>query len=537
MTFPTNQTEMFFIQTIHPPFDEIGFVEAHYKLVSQNAQWADVGILIDQNAGEQKTALITLIEKDRVILVFRICLSTPKETLEAIRLFTEDKNRPILLRACQGEFFTTQQIQSLEELNHLWGISQAQALSLDASTELEYIERIFFKPRIKGRGKAFRTETIREVYMDSHGRCMFEGCGANLLTDETTGYDGNYSYLAHNVASSENGPRGIKAISEELSDEASNILLLCDKHHRLVDKIAASDYPAHRLSKMRADFCNTATRLLNGLSYEPVPAISISWPVQRNVISPPSPLQINQSMAKLNWRMDSTLLSPCGDNDGTLKNLSPDQLNQLWPQLIENASEKVLSSLGRNQYRAALFAFGLMPQLIALGAKIGNKQEIIPMLRYRDGNQWTWPADTPNGEAYEIIGLENLDKDEGEIILTLSFTQHPHVFEDFTDEKQIKKIAVKAHEMGNGALGHPKDGIKFMADMQGLLHELKNSYGVKKIHILPCASNAVCVFFGKAFDIHHPELILYDFCNGTMEPILHIGNNNALCQIKSACIN
>jgi len=43
---------------------------------------------------------------------------------------------------------------------------------------------------------------------------MFEGCGANLLMDETTGYDGNYSYLAHNVASSEKGPRGIKVISE-----------------------------------------------------------------------------------------------------------------------------------------------------------------------------------------------------------------------------------------------------------------------------------------------------------------------------------
>jgi len=242
-------------------------------------------------------------------------------------------------------------------------------------------------------------------------------------------------------------------------------------------------------------------------------------------------------MAKLNWRMDSTLLSPCGDNDGILKSLSPDQLYLLWPKLIENAAEKILSSLGRNQYRAALFAFGLMPQLIALGAKIGNKQEIIPMLRYRDGNQWTWPADTPNGKAYEIIGLENLDKNEGEIILTLSFTQRPHVFEDVANEKQIKKIDVKAHEMGNGALGHPEDGITFMADMQGLLHELKNSHGVKIIHLLPCASNAVCVFFGKAFDIHHPELIIYDFSNETMEPVLRIVNKNGLCQIESAYTN
>jgi len=93
MTFPTIQTKMFFIQTIHPPFDEIGLVEAHHKLVSQIAQWTDVGILIDQNPGEQKAVLITLIEKDRVILVFRICFSTPKETLKAIHLFIKDKRQ------------------------------------------------------------------------------------------------------------------------------------------------------------------------------------------------------------------------------------------------------------------------------------------------------------------------------------------------------------------------------------------------------------------------------------------------------------
>lgn len=529
-----SKSDFTLIQTIHPPFDDLGFVEAHHKLVSENISWSDVGILIDQEAGEQAAVLITLLEQDKIIAVFRICLATPELTIDGIRLFVCNEDTRMILRSCQGEFFTSDQIQSLESLNLLWQRSKDQSLELSQNNDSDLIKKIFFKPRDTGRGKDFSGGTKRQVNMDAHGRCMFEGCGTKLQIDETTGVEGNYGYLAHNVASSENGPRGIKGLSDEFSDEPSNILLLCDKHHRLIDKIAAADYPASRLSKMRADFCSTASKLLDGLSYEPVPAISVIWPVvQRNVISPPSNLQINQSMAKIKWRMASELLSPGSDNDSILKNLGPETFRSIWPKFITEEADRIISCIGRNQYRAALFAFGPMPQLIALGAKIGNKQEIIPMLRYRDGNQWIWPADAPQGKTYDIFGLDNLDKNENEIILTLSFTNHPEQFNNFITEYKLKTVQIKANEFGNGALAHPIDGINFMSEMHCLMHKLKDKYGVKCIHILPCASNAVCVFFGKAFDIHHPELLVYDFNNQTMEPILRVLNKDHLCHIES----
>lgn len=365
MNLKTNHTEVIYTQTIHPPFDELALVEAHHKLVSEHIHWSDVGILIDQHIGKQCTTLITLLENNLVVSVFRICLTSPEITLAAIRLFSPDKSAPIIFRACQGKFFEPQQIQSLYKINLLWRDAESQSIELTVSNELEHIDKIFFKPPETGRGKGFSSGTKRKVYMEAHGRCMFEGCGANLSMDKTTGYEGNYAYLAHNVASAENGPRGIVGMSRYLSDTPSNILLLCDKHHRLVDKIAATDYPAQRLSKMRADFCTTVTNLLNGLSYDPVPALLITWPVQRTSIAAPSNIQINQSMAKMNWRMASAGLMSISDNDSVLKNFPSDQLHPLWPKMIENASEKIFSLIGHNQFRAALFAFGLMPQLIA----------------------------------------------------------------------------------------------------------------------------------------------------------------------------
>ena len=37
----------------------------------------------------------------------------------------------------------------------------------------------------------------------------------------------------------------------------------------------------------------------------------------------------------------------------------------------------------------------------------------------------------------------------------------------------------------------------------------------------------------KSFDVYHPEIIIYDFGDGTMVPIFHIKNKGGLCQIES----
>lgn len=80
---------------------------------------------------------------------------------------------------------------------------------------------------------------------------MFTGCGEKLDHDTISGTTGNYAYLAHNVASSEQGARGVTELSNKLSNNPDNVLLLCDKHHRLIDKVAASDYTAPMLSAMK----------------------------------------------------------------------------------------------------------------------------------------------------------------------------------------------------------------------------------------------------------------------------------------------
>ena len=61
-----------------------------------------------------------------------------------------------------------------------------------------------------------------------------------------------------------------------------------------------------------------------------------------------------------------------------------------------------------------------------------------------------------------------------------------------------------------------------MKKVHELFHHLLTDYGIKKIHLLPCASNAACVFLGKAIDNYHPKIVVYDFNGPTMIPRLTI---------------
>ena len=95
-------------------------------------------------------------------------------------------------------------------------------------------------------------------------------------------------------------------------------------------------------------------------------------------------------------------------------------------------------------------------------------------------------------------------------------------------------MAACTEYLGNGALGHPDDGALFRQRMQELLHRLRDAHGTTRVHVLPCASNAACVFFGQAFDSYHPDLMIYEFApdGNSMVPRLSITNVRNECKVE-----
>ena len=520
-------------QAIHLPIDDLALIETHMRLIETINQWTDIGILIDENGNSM---LILMLQGNSIVSLLRFCLSVG-DSMRAIEILRKSKGK-ILFGGIQGVELTNVLIGSIESINDIWNNIPDQIIEFSLKELNSFFQQLEDDSKKSGRGKDFSTQTKRKVMQDSHGRCMFEGCGEDLGFDDLSGIEGNFSYLAHNVASSENGPRGITVLSGKLSDDPKNILLLCDKHHRLIDKIAAPDYPASRLSEMRREFCTTAKKLLDGLSYQPIPVFSVLWPVHRQVIAAPSASQVANCLATFKSRLQSNI-NDVSDNEPVLRESDPALAKEVMVHSINSVAERILMQAQNYRYRAALFAFGLMPHLIALGAKLGNKNEIIPIPRFRDSGQWAWPSEVPTGFFYTISGIEDLSDNEPDVILILALTNEPepmfNACDDIRKDTHVKLVSIKAlpHMMGNGALAHPEDGYAFMKDIQKLLHDLKSKHGVTNVHLLPCAPNAACVFFGQAFDSHHPDIVVYDFHKNTMQQELVISNKDNKCIINS----
>lgn len=524
----------FLTQTSTPPFESDVDLNRYITVLKENnTVWDGIGVLIDETP---KSIIFLLLNKQTIQASLRINFSTG-QMINGVKALQATLSN-VYYSVTQNYHITQTDLSSLIRLQSLWDEASAQRVLLSQVKIVNLFNRLENPNKEKQRGKEIPKKVAAEVISKAFGRCMFPGCAENLLLDHITGSSGNFSYLAHNIASSEKGPRGALFLSGLISDNPENILLLCDKHHRLVDKIAAPDYSAERLSKIRFDYLNTANKLLDSLSYEPVPVYSVLWPVQKNSVSAPSAFQINQSLNKLKWRMHESL-NTLDDCSSILQDCNNEIAWHIYAQQIHTNASKILQQTASSCYKGALFAFGLMPALIGLGAKLGNKNEIYPMLRYRDGNQWVWPLDEPSkNKTYEILGLSSLINNKSkEVILSLAFTAaSPSQFISFYETKpDCMSIEIKAKKefLGNGAVGHPKDGVDFMNDMQKLLHRLKTEYGIEKVHVLPCASNAVCVFFGKAFDSNHPELIIYDFSDKSMIPCLSIKNIDNKCEVTS----
>ena len=97
-------------------------------------------------------------------------------------------------------------------------------------------------------------QTRLTLWTRSAGHCQFENCNHALLGDLLTGQDElNNGYVAHIVADSPGGPRGDPVLSEKLSDDVANLMLLCNGHHRLIDAKKTRDlFPVARLLAMKA---------------------------------------------------------------------------------------------------------------------------------------------------------------------------------------------------------------------------------------------------------------------------------------------
>lgn len=247
------------------------------------------------------------------------------------------------------------------------------------------------------RGKDPSVATQRAVWARSGGICARPTCGAVLYEDPIFFKSRAFGELAHNVASSADGPRGDATRSPVLSDDPDNLILFCPTCHSLVDKPGWEvDYPEALLAQWK--HCHEAVirfagihshgRLALGVRYLGVIGGQLSGGSKGTIPGAALQSQLVLTHAPYDLTLDASL--------------HPPQSPAYWQHVVRQVHQQVtlLQSQQRDSAAIALFALADMPALMALGFGLGHTAEVHPFQWDPNAKSWAFPD--PDAPAVEF---------------------------------------------------------------------------------------------------------------------------------------
>lgn len=342
---------------------------------------------------------------------------------------------------------------------------------------------------------AVTTKTRCIVWARAAGRCQFPGCNDILVGDLRAGNDTlNAAYLAHIVAETEGGPRGDKVRSPLLVDDPDNLLLLCDAHHRLIDRDELADYPVERLLQIKHE-CETRIELATDVSPDRAShVVRYSANVGHNegVVAfkkcreamlpdyyPAARTPIDFSMSGLDL----------ADNESGYFELQAQNLKRQFDAKLRGELEKQAIN------HISVFALAPIPLLMELGRLISDITPTEVHQLHREPAGWRW-AET----GLELVfGTKAPDNINDPIALKLE------VSSSIADER-IQSIlgadasiwSLNVSKPHNDCMRYRDDLQAFRTNARRVLADIKEAHGEKAvINVFPAVPVSVAVEFGR----------------------------------------
>ncbi|RYE26991.1 MAG: SAVED domain-containing protein, partial [Sphingobacteriaceae bacterium] len=231
------------------------------------------------------------------------------------------------------------------------------------------------------------------------GRCQYEGCNKQLNIDKVTKSKLNTSYFAHIYGDQSLGPRYDAVLSPQLAKDISNLMLLCDEHHRLIDREGLAEHSAARLIQMKQ------------LHEERIERVTAITPQKQshiilfgaNIGTHGATLNYSDAsnaMLPLRYPSDSKAIelgvknSPFEDDTTEFWQLQKAQLQQMFNQQV-----RPLIHLHDVQH-FSVFALAPIPLLICLGGLLSDISETDIYQRHREPASWKWQEDVEVNEFF-----------------------------------------------------------------------------------------------------------------------------------------
>ena len=149
-------------------------------------QWDHVGFLSDAS---HHNLLTLLFSNGELIDVFRFSLIDDHNYL-FIQYLSENFEIKTNYKISEVEVFEAKSIKQNYDVMSLWSNCLQSSYPVTNESLKDFVNDLILKINDGGRGENFDVYLKRKVMDDSHGRCMFLGCGESLKYDFLTGTGG-----------------------------------------------------------------------------------------------------------------------------------------------------------------------------------------------------------------------------------------------------------------------------------------------------------------------------------------------------------
>lgn len=360
----------------------------------------------------------------------------------------------------------------------------------------------------KNKRRSIPPKTVLKLWALAAGRCEFLGCDKPLWRDELTWHEADFSHIAHIISASPKGPRGHKTLSKRLAQDFSNLMLVCLKHHKLIDdKKYVKKYSVEQLRSYK-QIHERRIHIQTSKTEEMKSAILIFK------------AKIGDRMVEIPFEDAVKAITPRFPADGKpilmdYTNFSVTNRKSYWYQLKGQIKRDVELYLRKpNDIRhLSIFAIGPIPLLMYLGKCIGN---IIPAdlyQRHRDTQNWTWKFDRRGEKFRYMLRSSNINSRNKKVVLVLSLSGKIH-------SREIRKLINEKNPYYELTIKNPsplflnsKDKLtQFQKIYRVLIAKIRERHGANcQIYLFPAVPTPIALSCGKELlPKVDPSIYVYD---------------------------
>ncbi|SNT02390.1 hypothetical protein SAMN05216374_2347 [Tardiphaga sp. OK246] len=357
--------------------------------------------------------------------------------------------------------------------------------------------------------KSIPNKILNVLWGRSAGHCQYTGCNKLLIGEQISGArNANKSYIAHIVGDSAYGPRGDPVLSPLLARDPDNLMLVCDEHHRVIDREMVDQHSVGVLREMKQRH-EARIRIVTDIDED----------LGTHVIRYAARIGTNESpVAKdaVKWSLlpDSYPLDD-GWIDLDLATLElPDHEPEFWTVQLRNLrngfAEKVRGRMERQDIRRlAVFALGPMPLLFELGRLISDIATAEVRQLLRDPKGWKWD---PRATVLEY-DVRRPNNTGGPVALKLELSA------EISDERIRTTLpadaaiwSIAAAGAHNDVMRRPEDLAAFAKLFRKTLDDIKVAHGENVVvNVFPAVPVSAAVEAGRAWQPKaHPTLRIFD---------------------------